>query len=45
MRTNSLGMVLAVALSWYMWGNVGWAIVNGFFGWGYVIYWLVYYWR
>ena len=33
-----LGSALAVAISWSLHKSIGWAIVQGFFGWFYVIY-------
>jgi hypothetical protein len=33
-----LGTVVAVALSWSANHSIGWAIVHGFLGWIYVIY-------
>ena len=42
-QTFGIGMVLAVILSWIKWHSIGWAIVNGFFGWLYVIYHLIKY--
>lgn len=38
-----LGVVGAVLLSWEKWHSIGWAIVNGAFGWFYLLYyWLRY---
>lgn len=37
------GTALAVAISWTTWQSVGWAIVHGFLGWFYVIYYLLAY--
>ena len=33
-----LGSALAVAISWSLHKSIVWAIVHGFFGWFYVIY-------
>jgi hypothetical protein len=33
-----IGVVLAVILSYLKWHSILWAIVHGFFGWFYVIY-------
>jgi len=38
-----IGTVMAVILSWTTWHSIGWAIVNGIFGWLYVIYWWINY--
>jgi hypothetical protein len=32
------GSALAIAISYAKWHSIGWAIVNGFFSWFYVIY-------
>ena len=37
----SLGAAIAVAISWSMYNSVFWAIVHGFFGWIYVIYYVI----
>ena len=37
-----LGTVVAVICSWISCHSVFWAIINGFFGWLYVIYWLIF---
>ena len=37
-----LGVVIAVALSWAANHSILWAIVHGFLGWLYVIYYLVF---
>jgi hypothetical protein len=34
----SLGSVLAVVISWNLHHSIIWAIIHGFFGWFYVIY-------
>ena len=39
----SIGTVIACILSWMKWHSVGWCIINGFFGWLYVIYHLIKY--
>lgn len=33
-----LGTIIAVLISWIKWHSIGWAIVHGFLGWLYVIY-------
>lgn len=38
---GSLGVSLAVVLSYAQWQSVGWAIINGMFGWFYVIYYVL----
>ncbi len=38
----SLGCLIAVALSWGANHSVLWAIIHGFFGWFYVIYYLLF---
>ena len=35
------GTVLAIAISWSVNHSVLWAIIHGFFGWFYVIYYLL----
>jgi len=37
----SLGSAIAVAISWSMYNSVLWAIIHGFFGWLYVIYYVI----
>jgi hypothetical protein len=37
----SLGMAIAVVLSWARNGSILWAMLHGFFSWGYVIYFAV----
>ena len=37
----SLGAAIAVAISWSMYKSVLWAIIHGFFGWLYVLYYLI----
>lgn len=39
----SLGSAIAVAISWSMWKSIWWAILHGFLGWIYVIYYAVKY--
>ncbi len=41
----SIGAILAGILSWTTWHNVGWCILHIIFGWFYVIYWLIEYWK
>ena len=36
-----LGSALAVAISWSLHKSIVWAIVQGFFGWFYVVYYAV----
>lgn len=35
-----IGTVVAIVLSWSINHSVLWAIVHGFFGWFYLLYWL-----
>ena len=37
-----IGAVIAVVLSWTTWHSVLWAIIHGFCGWLYVVYWVIY---
>ena len=37
----TLGSVLAIVISYVKWKSIGWAIVHGFFGWFYVLYFIV----
>jgi hypothetical protein len=37
----SFGCALAITISWSQWHSVVWAIVQGCFGWGYVIYYVL----
>jgi len=39
-----LGNIIAGLLSWMTWHSLGWVIINGFFGWFYIIYWLIFVW-
>lgn len=39
----SFGSALAMVISYVTWKSVGWAILHGVFGWGYVIYYLIKY--
>lgn len=39
--TWSLGMAIAVVLSWSRSASILWCILHGFFSWGYVIYFAV----
>jgi hypothetical protein len=41
----TLGGIVAFILSWKTFHAIGWAILAAFFGWGYVGYWLIYYWK
>jgi hypothetical protein len=38
-----LGSIIAAVLSWMTWHSIIWAIIHGFFGWLYVIYFVVVY--
>lgn len=33
------GCALAITISWHAYQSLGWAILHGFFGWFYVLYW------
>lgn len=35
------GTALAIAISWTAHHSIGWAIIQGFFGWFYVLYYAV----
>lgn len=37
------GTLIACILSWTTWHSVLWLIINGIFGWLYVIWWLIFY--
>jgi hypothetical protein len=39
--TLGLGSVLAITISWSLHKAIGWALIHGFLGWIYVIYYLV----
>lgn len=39
----SLGAVLATVISYVEWQSIGWAVLHGVFGWGYVIYYIIRY--
>lgn len=39
----TLGTALAVVLSYVKWKSIGWAILHGVLGWGYVIYYAIRY--
>lgn len=39
----SFGSALAMVISYVTWKSIGWAILHGVFGWGYVIYYLIKY--
>ena len=39
----TFGSALAMIISYVTWKSVGWAILHGVFGWGYVIYYLIKY--
>lgn len=36
-----IGTVIAILISWNLYHSVLWAAIHGFFGWGYVIYYLL----
>lgn len=38
-----VGNALAVVLSWTTWHSIPWAILHGFFSWGYVVYYAIKY--
>ncbi len=38
-----LGTALATVISYINWNSIGWAILHGMFGWGYVIYYIIKY--
>ena len=37
----TFGGALAMVISWSLYKSIGWAIVHGLFGWGYVIYYAI----
>ena len=40
-RVFTMGNALAMTISWSLHQHIGWAVVLGFFGWAYVLfYWL-----
>ena len=39
----TFGASLAIVISYVNWHSIGWAIVHGLLGWGYVIYYLIRY--
>ncbi len=39
----TFGSALAMVISYVTWKSVGWAMLHGMFGWGYVIYYLIKY--
>lgn len=41
----ALSQVIAAYLSWITWHSIGWAIINGFFGALYIVYWLLFIWH
>jgi hypothetical protein len=41
----SIGGIVAFILSWPTFHAFWWAVLAAFFGWGYIIYWLIYYLR
>lgn len=40
-----IGSVIAAILSWTSWHSIPWTILHCLFGWGYVVYWAIYYWE
>lgn len=40
---GSIGMALAVCMSWTAWHSIWWAILHGFLNWFYVIYYAIKY--
>mgnify|MGYP003295659815 CR=1 FL=1 len=38
-----MGTSLATCISWSMWHSLGWALVHGFLGWFYIIYYAIKY--
>ena len=41
--SGGVGTALAVVLSWTTWKSLWWAIIHGFLGWIYVIYYAIEY--
>lgn len=39
--TIGLGNILAVVISYTTWHSVAWALIHGFFGWFYVVYFVI----
>jgi hypothetical protein len=39
----SIAGIIAFALSWHTFHAFGWALLAAVFGWGYIVYWLIYY--
>ena len=39
----SVGTALAMIISFYKWHSILWAIIHGFFGWLYVVYYILCY--
>ena len=39
-KLAAIGAVLAIVMSWSANHAIGWAVLHGFFGWGYVVYYL-----
>ena len=39
----NMGAILAAVISYVKWQSIGWAILHGTFGWGYVIYYAIKY--
>tara|TARA_Y100001970_G_C13496732_1_gene491650 strand:+ start:249 stop:401 length:153 start_codon:yes stop_codon:yes gene_type:complete len=37
----SLGMAVAVAISWSTYNSVAWAVIHGILNWAYVLYYLI----
>ena len=38
-----LGSIIAVAISYYKWHSIIWAIIHGILGWIYVVYYVIRY--
>ena len=39
----NIGTPLAVVISYAKWTSIGWALVHGFFGWFYIVYYIIQY--
>ena len=39
----NMGAIIAAVISYVKWGSIGWAILHGTFGWGYVLYYFLKY--
>lgn len=38
-----VGNVIAVLLSWFKWHSLLWAVIHGWLGWIYIVYYLIIY--